>query len=62
MDQGNILKSLEILPWGGYNMTLQNQINLDSSIQDIKKKSWKRQNKIKINKQEHNQMSSKLLI
>lgn len=37
MDQGNILKSLEILPWGGYNMTLQNQINLDSSIQDIKK-------------------------
>lgn len=43
-------------------MTLQNQINLDSSIQDIKKKSWKRQNKIKINKQEHNQMSSKLLI
>lgn len=43
-------------------MTLQNQINLDSSIQDIKKKSWKRQNKIKINKQEHNQMSSELLI
>lgn len=43
-------------------MTLQNQINLDYSIQDIKKKSWKRQNKIKINKQEHNQMSSKLLI
>lgn len=37
MDQGNILKSLEILPWAGYNMTLQNQINLDSSIQDIKK-------------------------
>lgn len=37
MDQGNILKSLEILPWGEYNMTLQNQINLDSSIQDIKK-------------------------
>lgn len=37
MDQGNILKSLEILLWGGYNMTLQNQINLDSSIQDIKR-------------------------
>lgn len=37
MDQGNILKGLEILPWGEYNMTLQNQINLDSSIQDIKR-------------------------
>lgn len=45
MDQGNILKSLEILPWGGYNMTLQNQINLDSSIQDIKKNLGKGETK-----------------
>lgn len=37
MDQGNILKRSRNSPLRGYNMTLQNQINLDSSIQDIEK-------------------------
>lgn len=37
MDQGNILKRSRNPLWGGYNMTLQNQINLDSSIKIIKK-------------------------